>query len=184
MMAHGWMPWQVTHLDALELTERYKIIFDKSPIGVFFCESEPGRFLNANEAFCNMMGYSLRELRKLDWKTITHPEDIQRDESTVNTMESRVFDTLMDYKKRFVHKNGKVIHVSIYAKALYNSGILLYYVCHVLDKSHEHSVEAALASKSIEMEKLHERLIKADAALERLRSHVNDLMSGDESYAA
>ncbi len=61
-----------------------------------------------NKAFCDMLGYSQDEFRKLTWQDITHPDDID--------FSRKVIDSLLSGKKeserfikRYIHKRGAII---------------------------------------------------------------------------
>jgi PAS domain S-box-containing protein len=57
-----------------ESEERFKGIFDAAQDGMVLVEVETGRFITANAAFCNMLGYGLDEVVRLSVPDI-HPSD-------------------------------------------------------------------------------------------------------------
>ncbi|NJM96483.1 MAG: EAL domain-containing protein [Phormidesmis sp. RL_2_1] len=60
--------------DALN-TKTLKQIFQLSPIGMTILDLD-GRFLSANQSFCDAVGYAEYELIALSFKDLTHPEDV------------------------------------------------------------------------------------------------------------
>lgn len=96
-----------------ECEEENRIAFELSGVGQVVCDPETGRFLHVNQAFCNMMGYTSEELLQLTVRDISHPEDgeiffklyyprMQRGE---------ISEYITD--KRYIHKNGQLVWVSI-----------------------------------------------------------------------
>ncbi len=61
---------------------RLRTIFEESPVGIATVAlQETGPLLEANEAFCRMLGYSKSEMTRLTLSDITHPEDIEADKT-------------------------------------------------------------------------------------------------------
>lgn len=54
--------------------ERFRRAFEDGPIGVTFVDREL-RFIKANRAFCELLGFTESELQGLSTTDITHPED-------------------------------------------------------------------------------------------------------------
>ncbi|MEJ2033827.1 MAG: PAS domain S-box protein, partial [Deltaproteobacteria bacterium] len=50
--------------------------FAHAPVGLVITDPE-GRFLQANEAYCRLLGYQEQELLRLDFKQLTHPDDLK-----------------------------------------------------------------------------------------------------------
>ena len=56
-------------------TKTLKQVFQLSPIGMTILDLG-GRFLSANQSFCEAVGYNERELASLSFTDLTHPEDV------------------------------------------------------------------------------------------------------------
>jgi PAS domain S-box-containing protein len=100
----------ITGLKHIEIALReseatFRAMFDESSVGKIEIVPEHGRFLRANAAFCDFVGYSEEELRDLTVWDITHPEERERDREPVRRMisgESPGFDV----EKRYIRKDG------------------------------------------------------------------------------
>ncbi len=57
-----------------ESEERFRTLFSKAPIGVATADARC-RFLDANDAFCGMLGYSKEQLLRKTILDVTHPGD-------------------------------------------------------------------------------------------------------------
>jgi len=91
--------------------EKYKAIFEQSAIGKSMTSVADGK-MKLNKAFCDMLGYSEAELSALNWQTITHPDDLERDQKFVNSLISGEKETA-HWEKRYIHKNGNIVWVDI-----------------------------------------------------------------------
>jgi PAS domain S-box-containing protein len=98
----------ITGLKRIEIALReseatFRAMFDESSVGKIEIIPEHGRFLRANAAFCDFVGYREEELRDLTVWDITHPEE--RDREPVRRLisgESPRFDV----EKRYIRKDG------------------------------------------------------------------------------
>ncbi|MDC0336161.1 transporter substrate-binding domain-containing protein [Pseudodesulfovibrio sp.] len=91
--------------------ERFRGYFENAQVGMSVTSPEKG-YLEANNKFLEIMGYTFEELKKTDWATITHPEDVQKDTDYFEKMQSGELDNYsMD--KRFIRKDGEIVYTNI-----------------------------------------------------------------------
>jgi PAS domain S-box-containing protein len=63
---------------ALKMSEeRYRTLIEQAGDGIFVAD-ENGKYLIANTAGCNMLGYSLKEILQLNVRDLYSPEDLKR----------------------------------------------------------------------------------------------------------
>ncbi len=67
-----------------------------------------GRFLEANPAYCRMLGYAEDELRALDFLSITHPEDHATNFSLSAELAAGRRESFV-LEKRYLAKDGRVV---------------------------------------------------------------------------
>jgi PAS domain S-box-containing protein len=94
-----------------ERQDRFSAPFDNAAIGFAVLELG-GRFLAVNRPFCDMLGYTERELLSQDWKSITYPDDLAND----TRLRSRLVIGEIDgyhYEKRYVRKDGRLVWVKL-----------------------------------------------------------------------
>jgi diguanylate cyclase (GGDEF)-like protein/PAS domain S-box-containing protein len=97
---------------ALQESEtRFRTIFEEGPLGIAIVDLDY-RFVQVNQAFCDMTGYRGDELAGLSFTDITHPEDIEIHTEQTTRMERGELDTL-DIEKRYVRKDGQPIWVRV-----------------------------------------------------------------------
>ena len=70
-----------------ESEELSRAIVANAPIGIATSDTSY-HFMSANEAFCKILGYPEDELRKLTFKEITHPEDLQDSVAQMKALEA------------------------------------------------------------------------------------------------
>jgi PAS domain S-box-containing protein len=89
--------------------ERFRSMFTTSTTGMAI-STPHGHYLEANAAYCRMLGYTREELLERNFATLTHPEDLAlnlklRDELLAGRRESFVLE------KRYLKKNGGIVWV-------------------------------------------------------------------------
>ncbi len=101
-----------------EREEETRIAFELSGVGQVIADAETTRFLRVNQSFCVMMGYSEAELLELSAREISHPDDADIFSGTfypkIQSGEISEYVT----EKRYVHRRGDVVWVSINAMML------------------------------------------------------------------
>ncbi|HEX2972441.1 MAG TPA: PAS domain S-box protein [Tepidisphaeraceae bacterium] len=90
----------------LESEERFRNTFDHAPVGISHID-ERGRWLHANQAFCNMMGYSREELLQKSFQELTYPEDLAADQAQYERLIRGEIDSYA-MEKRYVRKDGQI----------------------------------------------------------------------------
>jgi PAS domain S-box-containing protein len=100
--------------DALrESEERFRRIFDESPIGASVVSLD-FRFLRVNTEFCRITGYTEQELLACGFPDITFPEDLDTD---IEMKKALIAGEIDHYQrdKRYVRKDGRItwVHLSV-----------------------------------------------------------------------
>jgi len=130
-----------------EFEKRYQAIFEAAPIGIAIA-SPRGNFIEVNDAFIHMLGYSRREIADRTFMEITHPDDRRE----TQRLSQAVRDGRIDFyrtEKRYIKKNGEVVWVVVRAKGLRNDdGSLKYWLGLMVDiTEHKHAKEALAESE-------------------------------------
>ncbi|MGO9121020.1 MAG: PAS domain S-box protein [Desulfomonilaceae bacterium] len=99
--------------------ERYRAVFDNAAIGIDLVDDQ-GRFIDANAALLNMLGYTEEELRQLTKDDITHPDDREISKSKLDAI---VRGEINSYRieKRFIKKDGSVTWADISVSCIQDS---------------------------------------------------------------
>lgn len=89
--------------------ERFRKVFAHASTGMTLQDFE-GKFLEVNQAFCDITGYDERELLGADYRSITHPDDVAGTNARIEELlagESPSFVT----EKRYVRKDRRPVWV-------------------------------------------------------------------------
>ncbi|WPL18731.1 Signal transduction histidine-protein kinase BarA [Thiorhodovibrio winogradskyi] len=146
--------WDVT--DARQAEERmareearFRGAFEIAPNGMALVDGE-GRWLQVNQALCDILGYSAEELLARDFQSISHPDDLPADLSALEQLVSGATDQIQ-LDKRYLHKDGHSVPILLNSSAVRDErGRLTLTVNHVLDLTERRASEAAmLAAKEV-----------------------------------
>ncbi|HET6430959.1 PAS domain S-box protein [Dyella sp.] len=90
---------------ALAVNERkLRGLFELSPLGIALTD-ERGQFVEFNEAFCQLTGYSDAELRSIDYWKLTPPEYEPKERAVLSIIEQT--GRYGPYEKEYVRANGE-----------------------------------------------------------------------------
>jgi PAS domain S-box-containing protein len=103
----------------LESEERFSKAFNESAIGMAIVATD-GRWLQVNQALCEIVGYSKAELEASTFQAITHPDDL---DAELHRMHQMLNGELRTYQmeKRYFHKNGSVIWIVLNVSLVRNA---------------------------------------------------------------
>ncbi|MBS1143182.1 MAG: hypothetical protein H6R14_588 [Proteobacteria bacterium] len=100
--------------------ERFRAIFDYAMVGIATLSPDKV-LLSVNPALCRILGYGADMLLRATWSELTHPDDREAD--------TRKLDAVLEGKsdgysmeKRFIGKDGSVIHTTLSARAIRKAG--------------------------------------------------------------
>ncbi|MEO5356586.1 MAG: PAS domain S-box protein [Nitrospirae bacterium YQR-1] len=103
------------------MEKEMKAIFEQAPIGIAVIESATGRFVSINPAYCNIVGYTEKEMLSKTFQDITHPDDIQPDTYNMKRLISGEI-SMFTMEKRYKTKDNYVVWVNLKCVPLWMSG--------------------------------------------------------------
>ncbi|WP_421889356.1 PAS domain S-box protein [Marinoscillum sp.] len=89
-----------------EQQEQLEIIINNSPIGIGLSNDQG--FTRVNSTFCELLGYSPKELGQISSLDVTHEEDLEVSRAMVNKMYNGEIDQF-DLKNRYIRKDGSIM---------------------------------------------------------------------------
>ena len=126
-----------------ESVERFRAVFDAAAIGMALVALD-GRFMQVNDALCQIVGYDSEALTRLTYQDITHPDDLKADQMLVQEL----IDGKRDHyhlEKRYIHRDGHSIWILLSgAKVTDAAGRLLYFIAQIQDISRQKALIEAL----------------------------------------
>jgi len=110
-----------TEMALRESEERYKALFERSLYCVYVHDCE-GRFLDANDAALNLLGYGKKDIRSLNFSSLLDEEQLPlalKTMAEIKKIGSQRKPTQYKLKKR----NGKEVWVETEASLIYKQGV-------------------------------------------------------------
>ncbi len=169
--------------EALRQSEdRFRSAFENAPIGVVIVAPD-GRFLQANRAFCDIVGYSADELvHGTRFQDITHPGDIDADVQLLREMLAGQ-RTRYELEKRYINRAGLPVHVRLHVSLVRDAaGAPLHVIGQVVDESERKRAEAMQRRLVRAVEAAAEGIVLTDAEGHILQ--VNPAFTRLTGYAA
>lgn len=91
--------------------QRFRVVFEQAAFAVSR-NGLDGAFLEVNDAWCAMFGYSREEALGLSWQTLTHPDDLALSADKVAQLLAGKIEHIR-IQKRYLHKDGRIIWGSV-----------------------------------------------------------------------
>ena len=135
--------------------EKFRNVFRDAGVGMIIVSPE-GRFLAANEAFCDCLGYTEEELLEKTVQSVTFPEDWPGFSQKLREAleQGKSFQRV---EKRCLHKSGRMVTTESSASLIRgSSGEPRYFVGEVLDITQRKLAEEALSGVSGRLIEAHE----------------------------
>jgi len=92
--------------------EKYKAIFEQSPLGISLSDTATGNLLNVNARYAEIVGRSVNELQEMSCDKFTHPDDIEVDKYQLQKIKDGKLRTY-NINKRFIKPCGEVVWVNM-----------------------------------------------------------------------
>ena len=130
---------------ALLAAQRFAGAFSSAAVGMALVSLE-GRWMEVNDAICEMLGYNRDELLITDFQTLTHPDDLQNDLDLLNSL---LRDEISNYamEKRYYKKNGELIQAKLWVAIVRNRhGTPIHFVSQIQNITEEYLAKKALES--------------------------------------
>jgi len=141
---------QVKNILVEESKRLFKNVFDYSAIGVALVNPD-GRWLNVNQATCDMLGYTKEELLRTSFQAITHPDDLAADLAFVNQMLQKERETYQ-MEKRYFRKDGETIWVLLSVSLTWQEGKPAFFISQLIDITAKRQLQMEVEKKNAELE--------------------------------
>lgn len=175
-----------TELALQKSEERFRTTFELAAVGIGEATLE-GQFLRVNQKFCDILGYSEKELKNLSIAEIAHPEDAEKDREYKQRLSAGEIETY-SMEKRYVRKDGSMVWVHLTESIVrQQSGEPDYFIGAVQDISGRKKaqqelrvVNDQLAQQVQELERRNQEM----SQLGNMSEFLQACMSLEEAYAA
>lgn len=132
-----------TALALRRATQQFQSAFDNASIGMALVGLE-GQWLQVNQALCELVGYSERELLCRTFQDLTHPDDLDADLALVQDVLAGRRATYQMYK-RYLRSDGRVIWALLSVSlATDEAGRPLHFISQIQDVTERRELEEQL----------------------------------------
>ena len=171
-----------------ELNEARNLIvnaIDNAPIGIVEVGLD-GKFIKVNMAFCDIIGYSFKELAEKTFSELTVEDDKNIGKEFVEKAIRGGVQKAM-FEKRYIHKSGRIVFASVSSLLVKDvNNKPLHFFSQISDVSeqkkyelelaeHKNELENKIKKRTIELDKKAIKLEKSQQALTFLLEDVNDI---------
>ncbi|UNU26653.1 PAS domain S-box protein [Microcoleus vaginatus] len=148
-----------------ESEQRFRAVFEQAAIGIVKVWPD-GQFLNANQGFCNIVGYSELKLKSRNVGDISHPDDVAAEvESRDRLLAGEIFNYSLE--KRFIRKDGSFVWTNMTVSLVRDGLGEPSYVIAVIEDISTRKLAEAILRQQLKRERL------VVGMLERIRSSLN-----------
>ena len=110
-----------------------------------------GKLAMVNQAFADMVGYTIEEMHTLNFATITHPDDLEISKESIRCLLAGEQSTFR-FEKRYIHRDGHEVRTHVSTTLVRDAqGIPLNFVTDIVDISGRKVAERALERSQREL---------------------------------
>lgn len=148
-----------------ESEQRFRAVFEQAAIGIVQVWLD-GQLLKVNQGFCNIVGYSVAELRLRTVSEISHPEDL---DAEIESGSKMLAGEILNYsiEKRFIRKDGSFVWTNVTVSLVRDAFGEPSYIISVVEDISDRKLAEAILRQQLKRERL------VVAILERIRSSLN-----------
>jgi PAS domain S-box-containing protein len=108
-----------TEVALRESEERFRAMFNQATVGITLVALD-GEFIQVNPALCEITGYSHEELMQMNFREITHPDDLAADGENARQV---LVQEISGYslEKRYIRKDGSIVWVNLTSSAVWDA---------------------------------------------------------------
>ena len=135
---------------------KFETIFDQAAVGIAHVDSFTGRFIQVNNQYCKLLGYTQQEIQELNYQTLTHPDDLNDDLTSIDKLRD---GQITDYsrEKRYISKDGTVIWINLTVSPLIKTdGKVISHIAIIEDISIKKEAEQLIKKSEIRFKSLFE----------------------------
>ena len=143
-----------------ESEEKLRFAFEYTAVGMSRIGLD-GKFQWINSAFTAILGYTLEDVLNEDFSKTTYPEDQYIGKSELGEIISGEVSSA-NFEKRYLHKNGKIVWVSIVATLIRSDNNPSFLITQITDITDKKNAENELRKLSLAVEQSPNTIIITD----------------------
>jgi hypothetical protein len=99
---------------------KFKTIFEQATIGFAIIDADTGDLLQANNKFCNMLGFTHEEIKEKGVASLTRPDDLDNTLLNIKKLNEGLIPEYFS-EKRCLTKSGKIIWIHLTISSLWET---------------------------------------------------------------
>ncbi|WP_334914657.1 PAS domain S-box protein [Nostoc sp.] len=132
---------------------RYRSLFEQASVGISQCHAS-GRYIQVNQRFCELTGYTQSELLEMSWQDLIHLEDLEVIQGELAHLHHGELASITP-EIRYIRKDRRLQWVSLTVSMLYNAaGTLIGDLAVVEDISDRKHIEQQLQNSEKRLKKI------------------------------
>jgi two-component system, sporulation sensor kinase E len=137
-----------------ESGQRYRDLYERSQDGLFTFNNETGIYTLYNSKFCEILGYSIEEMKEITINDVIPPEErAYADEQRVLRLRGECVD--LPYELYVKRKDGEYRYVEVFSRPISNSQLV---TGSIRDVTERVMLEKDIIEKNIQLEQLNDSL--------------------------
>jgi len=125
----------------IENERRLSAMFNQAAVGMSYGPVGENFFM-VNDKYCELVGYSKEELRKMSYRDITHPDDLSMNENYFSQLLKGSSDSYQ-FEKRLIKKDGSVLWIELTVSLIRQSSNQKDYVLAISSDINERKIAEA-----------------------------------------
>jgi PAS domain S-box-containing protein len=169
------------HAALRDSEERLRVTFNITAVG-FATLTPTAEFVDVNEAFCDIVGYSRAELLRMNYDALTHPSDVKRTQDHISQLLSGEVPSFV-IEKLFIRKDGQEMWVQNSVSLVRGANrVPLHLILISQDITARKQTEAALYELNVDLEqRVLMRTIELSTTNERLLQEIEERTTVEEA---
>ena len=169
-------------------SERFERVFNMPTVPMAMYRVSDRKWIDYNDSFRGLFGYEQAEFDELTWVEITHPDDLEVNESFFQQASDQHAMDSYTLKKRFIHQNGSVIYSRIHTEHIRDVGGTSKYVILVVqdlteDVERERLIDAQRRDLEFHRQAVNEHSLVSIADRHGRINYVNRLFCDVSGYS-
>ena len=142
-----------------------RALFEYAISGITFSDAQ-GRFIMCNQAFADLVGYSVDELKYVNFRKLTIEEDLLKEEALLMEIIGQKRDSYR-IEKRYNTKNDDIVWVDVSVSVIRNeNGYIKNFITTAINVTKRKQAEEELVKKHNQISMLHHLCSKASRYIE------------------
>ncbi len=130
----------------------FRVAFENSSVGMALMLPD-GRPIRLNRTLCGMLGYTEQELLKLNWRDLTHPDDLEPTAQEIRQAAATP-EAAGRLEKRYVRKDGTEIWADVSSRVVLADGKVQHFITGVVDITDRKLAQEALRESELRFRQL------------------------------